>query len=118
MTASDDIPAAIQPSESELGDIRAFIASVEWRFAKTMAAFPHCYNVLRWNPEKADGFWKLVHAIVTHSYQQEWPSPLETHLAHIRKRVVTYFNVDGYRYWVMDPDPNDLGSLINRAKLE
>lgn len=32
-------------------------------------------------------------------------------------RVVTYFNVDGYRYWVMDPTIEGT-TLINRAKNE
>ena len=47
-----------KPSDSDMSDIRAFIASVEWRFAKTMAWCPHFYNVLDWNPGKREGFFK------------------------------------------------------------
>jgi hypothetical protein len=45
--------------EATMADIRAFIASVEWRFAKTMPWCPHYYNLLRWNPDRKDGFFKL-----------------------------------------------------------
>jgi len=52
-----------KPSDSDMSDIRAFIASVEWRFAKTLAWCLHFYNVLDWNPGKREGFFKLVSAI-------------------------------------------------------
>jgi hypothetical protein len=33
-----------------------------------------------------------------------------------RKRMVTYFDIDGYKYWVMSSTIEKVG-LINRAKL-
>jgi hypothetical protein len=71
---------------------------------------PRFYNVLEWNPEKTEGFFKLVTAIFIHGYKQEWPRPPEKPI-----RVVTYFDVDEYRYWVMSDTIEDVG-LINRAK--
>jgi len=76
---------------------------------------PHFYNVLEWNPAARDGFFKLVTAIFGQGYQQEWPPPdAAEELALCRKRVVTYLDVDGYKYWVMDPTV-ERTDLINRA---
>lgn len=99
--------------------IRAFIASVKWQFAKTMAWCPHFYNVLEWNPEKSDGFYALVRAIFEQGYEQEWPTPEEKKSfgdRQVAPRVVTYFNVDDYKYWVMSDNIEDV-TLINRAKV-
>ena len=93
-----------------MNEIRAFIGAVEWRYAKTMPLWPHYYNVLNWNPEKKEGFYKLVSAIFNNGYKEAWPRPPEKPI-----RVVTYFNVDGYRYWVMDAAIEGT-TLINRAK--
>ena len=105
------------PSDADMSDIRAFIRSVEWRFARTMPLCPHFYNVLHWNPENRDGFFKLVSAIFKYGYKQEWPPPSEkTKISSCKKRMVTYFNVDDYKYWVMDPTIEET-DLINRAKI-
>lgn len=106
------------PSDAEMLEIRTFIGSVEWRFAKTMSWCPHFYNVLRWNPEKRDGFIKLVSAIFNYGYKEEWPTPSEREKLKkpCKKRIVTYFNVDEYKYWVMDPTVEET-DLINRAKI-
>jgi len=101
-----------------MAEIRAFIASVEWRFAKTMAWCPHFYNVLHRNPEKRDGFFKLVSAIFNHGYKKEWPtqSEREKFKQLCKERIVTYFDVDEYKYWVMVPTIEET-DLINRAKI-
>ena len=106
------------PSETDLSEIKAFINSVEWRFAKTMAWCPHFYNVLNWNPDQREGFDKLVSAIFKHGYQKEWPTPAEMKGFNkpCRKRMVTYFEIDGYKYWVMSSTIEEV-DLINRAKL-
>jgi hypothetical protein len=107
-----------KPSNKDLLEIRAFIGSVEWRFAKTMPLWPHFYNCLEWNKTETPGFLKLVSAIFNHGYQEEWPTPSEMTRSKTptAKRMVTYFNIDGYKYWVMDPTI-ETTSLINRAKL-
>jgi hypothetical protein len=106
-----------QPSDSDLAEIRAFIGSVEWRFAKTMPQWPHFYNVLDRNPEKKGGLFKLMNAIFNHGYQKEWPPPDErARLGSDWKRIVTYFNVDEYKYWIMDATIEET-DLINRVKI-
>jgi len=99
-----------EPNDATMDEIRAFIGAVEWRYAKTMPQWPHFYNVISWNPDKKDGFYKLVSAIFNNGYKEAWPRPPEKSI-----RVVTYFNVDGYRYWVMDATVEGT-TLINRAK--
>jgi len=96
--------------DATMDEIRVFIDSVEWRYAKTMPWCPHYYTMVQWNPDKKKGFFKLVSAIFNHGYKEAWPKPPKK-----PTRVVTYFNVDGYRYWVMDPTIEDT-DLINRAK--
>ena len=106
------------PGDADMSYIRAFIGSVEWRFARTMPLCPHFYNVLYWNPEKRDGFLKLVSAIFNYGYKEEWPTSAEIEKfkeAH-KIRIVTYFNVDEYKYWVMDPAIEET-DLINRANI-
>jgi len=106
------------PGDVDMSDIRAFIGSVKWRFARTMPLCPHFYNVLHWNPEKRDGFLKLVSAIFNYGYKEEWPTSAEREKfkeAH-KIRIVTYFNVDEYKYWVMDATIEET-DLINRAKI-
>ena len=43
--------------------------------------------------------------------KEQWPKPPEKPI-----RIVTYFNVDGYRYWVMSAKIEEV-ELINRAEL-
>jgi len=107
-----------KPSDADMSEIRAFIGSVKWQFAKSMAWCPHYYNVLDWNPEKREGFFKLVSAIFSYGYKQEWPTPAELKMFNkpVAKRIVTYFNVDEYKYWVMADRIEDI-TLINRAKI-
>lgn len=104
--------------DDDLSEIRAFISSVEWRFAKTMARCPHFYNVLEWNPDRREGFFKLVSAIFNYGYQKKWPTPAEMKKLdkRCRKRIVTYFDIDRYKYWVMSSTIEEV-ELINRAKL-
>jgi hypothetical protein len=107
-----------KPSDADMAEIRAFIGSVEWRFARTMPQWPHFYNVLEWNPEKKAGFFKLVSTIFNHGYQREWPSPEEQKKSGSDwKRIVTYFNVDEFKYWVMSDAIEKVG-LINRANVD
>jgi hypothetical protein len=106
-----------KPSDSDMAEIRDYIGTVEWRFAKTMPLCPHFYNVLSWNPEKRAGFFKLVSVIFNHGYKEEWPPPsVKGNIISCKKRIVTYFDVDDYKYWVMDPTIGET-DLINRAMI-
>jgi len=106
-----------KPSDADMAEIQAFIGSVKWQFAKTMAFCPHFYNVLESNSDKREGFFKLVRAIFNHGYKKEWPTPEEIERfgdRKVAKRIVTYFDVDDYKYWVMS-DMIEETTLINRA---
>ena len=74
-------------------------------------------NLLTKEAKQKDGFFKLVSVIFNHGYQKEWPPPDErAWLGSDWKRMVTYFNGDEYKYWVMSTDIEDI-TLINRAKI-
>lgn len=91
--------------------IRKFISEVEWRFAKTMPDAPHWYTVLKWNPDKSEGFFSLAKAIFERGDKETWVSPSGT--SHRRR----YFHLDGNKYWSMDPSIDET-DLINRAFID
>ena len=74
-------------------------------------------NLLTKEAKQKDGFFKLVSAIFNHGYKAEWPSAEERKKSGSDwMRIGTYFNVDEYKYWVMDPSIEET-DLINRAKI-
>ena len=85
--------------------IRAVIAANEWKFAKTMPHIPHWYAVTAKAPDRAAFVAFAVHAR-KHGYQKMYG-----------RRMQTYFEIDGYKYWTMDPTP-EVCAIINRAKVE
>jgi hypothetical protein len=91
-----------------MSEIKAFIGSVEWRFAKTMPDAPHWYTMLKWNPDKSEGFFILAKAIFERGIEETWVSTSGT--SYRRK----YFHLDGYKYWSMDASIGKT-DLINRV---
>jgi hypothetical protein len=84
-------------NKKDLARARAYIKSVEWRFAKTMPQWPHFYTVLEWNPNLAAEFFYFAYLIHKHGYVDPWG-----------KRNWVYFQVDEFKYWVID-------NILNRA---
>ena len=81
-------------------DPRTFIASVEWRFAKTMAHYnPHWYVVQRDDGgELFDGFLAYLKQHGTHRNYGGYP--------------YLYVSVDGFDYWTTFAD--GAGYIVNR----
>ena len=87
-----DLPEMIDLPE----DLRQFIASVIWTFAKTYAeTYPHEYIVE--DRVDRDLFAKLAHHIDTHGYTD-----------YFFNKAVIYLDYNGYTYWHM-------GIIINRC---
>jgi len=94
-------------------ELKAFIAKVDWTYAKTYAAtWPHHYIAKR----KVDPvlFIKLVEHIREYGYQGSF-----------YKTKITYFEEDGLVYWTMVPPRDDPGwypaeeeTIINRCPKE
>lgn len=76
--------------ERELGLIKEYIKSVNWKFAFTMPKFPHQYTVKEWNPQLEKIFEMFVKYIRKYGYQ-EW----------FFKIRITYCDIDEYAYWTM-----------------
>ncbi len=83
-------------------DLRAFVESTAWKFAKTYAAtWPHEYVVR--NPENATMLLALARHIFEHGT-----------LERFYTRVFKYHHEGGKVYWSMDTTPESTG-LVNRC---
>ncbi len=86
-------------------ELRDFIDTTEWTFAKTYAlTWPHEYIVR----EKVDKV--LFEAFVRHICQHGFEG-------HFYQRVLSYFAEDGLLYWTMG-EPMEETTIINRCKEE
>ena len=83
-------------------ELREFIESCKWTFAKTMPEWPHEYIVR----EKVDKV--LFEALVRHIRQYGFEG-------RFYQRVLTYFAEDGLLYWTMGA-PIEETTIINRCK--
>ena len=52
--------------------VEEFIAEVKWRFAKTMAQWPHRYVMEDWNPGREAEFIELVRRIFEQGRDEQW----------------------------------------------
>ncbi len=86
-------------------EIREYIKSVYWKYAKTMPEHPHEYTLKEWNPDKKDMFEKFCIFIRENGYDD-----------YFYRKKLRYYNLDGYKYWTMG-SPIEETILINRAKL-
>lgn len=76
-------------------DIREFIDSVDWVFAKTYAStWPHEYIV----KDRVDP--RAFERLVTHIREYGFPGSFYS-------RTITYFEQDGLVYWTMVPPEGD-----------
>lgn len=83
--------------------LRTYVASVEWTFAKTMADQPHEYTLRRGGDPVM--FDRVAAHIKANGYVREY-----------RGTPYTYLELDGYRYWAMGRTPFSEPFLINRAR--
>lgn len=86
-------------------NLRAFIDSTSWTFAKTYAAtWPHEYIVRKRVDESL--FVQLVDHIRTHGYE-----------GNFYRMKITYYDEDGMTYWTMGA-PIETETVINRCPKE
>jgi len=89
----------------EEGEIREYIKSVRWVYAKTMPRHPHEYTLRNWRIDKIDEFNRFILFIREQGYDE-----------YFYKKKMRYYNIDGYKYWTMG-SPLEETILINRARL-
>ena len=89
--------------------VKALIDRQNWRFAKTMAEWPHWY-CLRKDAAEPAGFEALARHIVEAGYLAEF-RPERREVWAVRR----YLDVGDFHYWIMDDTPAE-ATLINRAQ--
>lgn len=87
-------------------ELKEYIKTIKWKYAKSMPQYPHEYTVREWYPEKDEMFKKFVMFIRKYGYDE-----------YFYKRKMRYYNIDGYKYWTMGA-PLEITTIINRAKSE
>src|SRR5947209_5125934 len=95
-----------------IDDARAYIAKVQWQFAKTMPRWPHEYTVRTWRPELEAEFWSFAVLIRSDGVVKPWPREAST-----PRYMHTYLEVDGWEYWTMGA-PISETTVINRTRLD
>jgi len=102
--SNDDDDSPSQQSDRRLpDDVRRFVESARWTFAKTYAAtWPHEYVVR--TPENAAMLLRLARHVFEHGTDGRFYS-------QVRK----YHHEGGKVYWSMDPTP-EATTLINRCE--
>ena len=85
-------------------NLREFVASSKWTFAKTMPEWPHEYLVR----DRVDRV--LFEALARHIRQYGVKG-------RFYQRVLTYFAENGLLYWTMG-EPIEETTIINRCKVE
>ena len=85
--------------------IHHFISKSEWHFAKTMPQIPHWYCLLKECEDKDEFLW-FARYIWEHSIPGEFFG-----------RTYKYFYLGMYKYWIMDPSPEEC-DLINRDEVK
>lgn len=85
-------------------ELREFIRSSTWTFAKTMPKWPHEYIVRGQIDESL--FLRLVHHIRQHGYEGKF-----------YRKSITYFDEGGMVYWTMG-SPISETIIVNRCKEE
>ena len=90
-------------SADDLKRVREFIEAHEWHFAKTMPEIPHWYCLLSDKGDREEFLW-FARYIGEHSVEGRFCG-----------KTYRYYFLDGYKYWIMDPTPEEC-DLINRER--
>jgi hypothetical protein len=96
--------------KSKLDKARKIIESATWIFAKTYSdKAPHEYclrTTMKNGDVSVDDMLFLANLVRDYGYKEKYDN----------RYVQTYVNIDGYKYWSMDPTPKRT-DLINRVQL-
>lgn len=82
------------------------LRSAEYKFAKTMPHIPHYYTVGKTWDDFKEFIWTANYVASNGILQKFFKNQMQPR---------RYFYLDGWRYWVMDKDPND-AAIINRER--
>jgi hypothetical protein len=91
-----------EEAERELGELRELVAPLAWRFARTIAQWPHHY-IVRGKTADEELYVRLFRAIRTHGQDQKF-GPFKNRYLHLG---------DGWKYWAMTDDETT-SKILNR----
>ena len=94
----------MNPSVPFPDDLRRFVETVKWTYAKTMPKWPHEYIVRERVDEEM--FLRLFRHIREHGYEGKF-----------YKKTIVYFDHDGRTYWT-NGFPIEETTIINRCLKE
>lgn len=83
-------------------EIKKYILSVKWQFAKTMAEIPHEYTVVDWDQDRAENFYNFVKYIRKYGEDESFFG-----------KKYRYLAVGDHKYWTMG-NPVEETTVINR----
>ncbi len=103
-----------QHVEMTMDELREFVQTSPWKFARTMPQMPHEYTLRANAPDE-----KLFERVVLYIRQAGYK-------ANFGSVTYTYFDIDGWKYWTMVAPLGPTGTydrsihtiLINRAKVK
>jgi hypothetical protein len=87
-----------------IDELREFVRSSPWTFARTMPEIPHEYTLRTEAPDE-----RVFERVVLHIRE-------EGYKAVFGSATYTYLDIDDWKYWTMGT-PLEHTTLINRAKL-
>ena len=85
-------------TSKDIEEIKKYIESVRWQFAKTMPECPHEYTVKHWRPDKYADYEWFAKMIYKHGKDEMFGS-----------KKYRYLYIDDRKYWV-------IGIIINRTQ--
>jgi hypothetical protein len=86
-----------------MDELREFVRTSPWTFARTMPEIPHEYTLRKNAPDA-----KLFERVVLHIRQAGYKGTFAS-------ATYTYLDIDGWKYWTMGAPLEDT-TLINRAR--
>jgi hypothetical protein len=89
-----------KPSRDEIARARAYINSMDWRFARSMPQWPHWYVVREWGSAREFDF--IARLIKKFGYPDRWGT-----------RRNSYLVIGKFKYWIDEEVLNRAAPLSN-----
>ena len=89
-----------KPRKNQIARARAYIKSMDWRFARSMPQWPHCYVMREWGSAREFDF--VARLIKKFGYQDTWGRRSDSHLA-----------IGAFKYWVIEDCLNRAAPISN-----
>ena len=100
ITMQRSMKKSSKPNKGEIARVRAYIQSMDWRFARSMPQWPHTYVLREWgSPREFDFIARLINKF---GYRDNWG-----------KRTDAYLVIGKFKYWVIEDCLNRAAPISN-----